>query len=115
MGFSRQESWSGLPYSPPGDVPDPKIEPEASETLELEADSLLLSHWEAQTYTLAYIKWIGSGGLMYDSGNPKLVLCDSLEGWGAEGGGRGVQEGGHTCMPMADSCSCMENQHNIVK
>ena len=23
MGFSRQEYWNGLPYSPPGDLPDP--------------------------------------------------------------------------------------------
>ena len=27
MGFSRQEYWSGLPYLPPGDLPDPGIEP----------------------------------------------------------------------------------------
>ena len=27
MGFSRQEYWSELPYSPPGDVPNPGIEP----------------------------------------------------------------------------------------
>ena len=27
MGFSRQEHWSGLPCSPPGDFPDPGIEP----------------------------------------------------------------------------------------
>ena len=27
MGFSRQESWSGLPCPPPGDLPDPVIEP----------------------------------------------------------------------------------------
>ena len=26
MGFSRQEYWSGLPYPPPGDLPDPGIE-----------------------------------------------------------------------------------------
>ena len=26
MGFSRQEYWSGLPWSPPGDLPDPGIE-----------------------------------------------------------------------------------------
>ena len=26
MGFSRQEYWSGLPYSPPGDLPDPGID-----------------------------------------------------------------------------------------
>ena len=27
MGFSRQESWIGLPCPPPGDLPDPGIKP----------------------------------------------------------------------------------------
>ena len=27
MGFSRQEYWSRLPCSPPGDIPDPGIKP----------------------------------------------------------------------------------------
>ena len=27
MGFSRQEDWSGLPCPPPGDLPDPGMEP----------------------------------------------------------------------------------------
>ena len=27
LGFSRQEYWSGLPFPPPGDLPDPSIEP----------------------------------------------------------------------------------------
>ena len=27
MGFSRQESWSGLPFPSPGDIPDTGIEP----------------------------------------------------------------------------------------
>ena len=27
MGFSRQEYWSGLPCPPPGDLPNPGIEP----------------------------------------------------------------------------------------
>ena len=27
MGFSRQEHWSGLPFPPPGDLPDPGIKP----------------------------------------------------------------------------------------
>ena len=26
-GFSRQEHWSGLPFPPPGDLPDPGAEP----------------------------------------------------------------------------------------
>ena len=25
MGFSRQEYWGGLPYPPPGDLPNPRI------------------------------------------------------------------------------------------
>ena len=29
MGFSRQEHWSGLPCPPPGDLPDPGLEPSA--------------------------------------------------------------------------------------
>ena len=27
MGFPRQEYWSGLPWPPPGDLPNPGIEP----------------------------------------------------------------------------------------
>ena len=27
MGFSREGYWSGLPFPPPGDLPDPRIEP----------------------------------------------------------------------------------------
>ena len=29
MGFSRQEYWSEPPFPPPGDLPDPGIEPES--------------------------------------------------------------------------------------
>ena len=29
MGFSRQEHWSGLPFPPPGDLPDPGIQTES--------------------------------------------------------------------------------------
>ncbi|ELR50986.1 hypothetical protein M91_11145, partial [Bos mutus] len=28
-GFSRQEYWSGLPFPPPRDLPNPGIEPES--------------------------------------------------------------------------------------
>ena len=37
VGFSRQECWSGLPYPPPGDLPDLGIEPRSPA---LQADSL---------------------------------------------------------------------------
>ena len=32
MGFSRQEDWSGLSCPPPGDLPDPRIEPRSPAT-----------------------------------------------------------------------------------
>ena len=31
MGFSRQEYWSGLPFSSPGDLPNSGIKPEPTE------------------------------------------------------------------------------------
>ena len=41
LGFSRQEYWSGLPYPPPGDLPNPGIEPR----------SLNLLHWQGDSFT----------------------------------------------------------------
>ena len=40
MGFSRQECWSGLPFPPMGDLPDPGIEPASPVTPALQTDSL---------------------------------------------------------------------------
>ena len=44
MEFSRQEYWSGLPFLPPGDFPNPetKLVPSV-----LQVDSLLLSHQQS--------------------------------------------------------------------
>ena len=50
---------------------------------------------------------MAGGNLRYDTGNPKLELCDHQEGWSAKGGGGGAHKGGVTGMPMGDSCSCM--------
>ena len=38
MGFSRQDSWSGLPFPSPSDLPDPGIE---SRSPGLQGDTLL--------------------------------------------------------------------------
>ena len=52
MGFSGQEYLSGLLCSPPGDLPDPGIEPVSPVTLALQVDSLLLSHWGSPKYSV---------------------------------------------------------------
>ena len=44
MGFPRQEYWSGLPFPPPSDLPDPGIKPVPPAAPALQADSLPLSH-----------------------------------------------------------------------
>ena len=41
MGFSRQQYWSGLPFSSPGDLPKPRIQPPCPA---FQANSLPLSH-----------------------------------------------------------------------
>ena len=44
MGFPRKEYWSVLPSPPPGDLPDPRIEPLSPAFPVMQADSLPLSH-----------------------------------------------------------------------
>ena len=39
-GFPRQEYWSGLTFPPPGDLPDPRIEP-----LDCKLEGRLFNHW----------------------------------------------------------------------
>ena len=46
MEFSRQEFWSGLPFPPPEDLPNPGIK---SGSLALQADSLLSEPPEVPT------------------------------------------------------------------
>ena len=51
MRFSRQEYWSGVPCPPPGDLPDPGVEPASPA---LKAESSLLSHQESPRYMCMY-------------------------------------------------------------
>ena len=44
LEFSRQEYWSELPCPPPGDLPDPGMEPSSPASPTLQADYLPLSH-----------------------------------------------------------------------
>ena len=42
--LSRREYWSGLPLSPPGDLPKPRINPRIFHPLQWQADPLPLHH-----------------------------------------------------------------------
>ena len=48
MEFSKKEYWSGLPFPPPGDLPDPGIEP----------CLLCLLHWQVDSLPLVWDGWM---------------------------------------------------------
>ena len=62
MGFSRQEYCSGLPFPPPGDLPDPGMEPASPAQLYAYIYPLFigfpshLSHHGAQSSVAAFCK-----------------------------------------------------------
>ena len=45
----------------------------------------------------------------------KLGLGNNLEAWGGDGGGRDIQVGGDTYIPMADSCWCLVETNKYCK
>ena len=53
--------------------------------------------WEKSTETriLPYVKQITSPSSMHETGHSKPAYWDNADGWDEEGGGRGVQDGGH--------------------
>ena len=61
-------------------------------------DGMISENSIIETYTLPHVKQITD-----EAGHPKLVLCDSLEGQGREGGGWGIQDGRDTRIPVANS------------
>ena len=57
MGFSRQEYWSGLPFPPPGDLPNPGIKPISLMSPALAVRFFTTSAiWEAQPGDYAWEK-----------------------------------------------------------
>ena len=70
MGFSRQEYWSGLPCPPPGDLPNPGIEPKS---LALWEDSFHLSP-QGSPRILEWVAYPFSRGTSQPR-NPTRVSC----------------------------------------
>ena len=55
VGFFRQEYWSGLPCPPPGDLPDPGIEPMSLTSPALAGEFFTISAtWDTMRYILPF-------------------------------------------------------------
>ena len=66
-----------------------------------------------ETYTLPYVKIDSQWSLMYDAGNPKLVLCDNV---GVEGGREGGSGGRwHVYAYGRFMLMCGKTHHNVMK
>ena len=85
MGFSREEYWSGLSCSPPGDLPNPGIEAASPRLLHWQADSLPPSHQGSPTvsHTGIQISTLQLTSYMI-SGKQLLTWCFSflISKWG---------------------------------
>ena len=62
MGFSRQDYLSGLPSPPPGDLPNPGIEPKSLMTPAL-AGGFFTTTWEAHANSLPCTKHSSTTGI----------------------------------------------------
>ena len=52
-----------------------------------------------------------NASLMNDAGHSNLVLWDTPEGWGGEGGGRGIQDGGTHIYPWLIHIDVWQKSH----
>ena len=86
MGFSRQEYWSGLPCPPPGDLPNPGIEPASIISPALAGGFLTISTtWEAQDLCrcdyLRIFRWTHPGGPYLNPMTSILKRVKGRRGW----------------------------------
>ena len=56
MGFSKQEYWDGLSFPPPGNLPDPGIQPASLKSLTLAGEFFTTSAtWEAHAHNFNFL------------------------------------------------------------
>ena len=104
MGFSRQEYCSGLPFPPPGDLPDAEIKPVSLASPELAGGFFTTSaNWEAHVFLHSILieglgnslvlRWLGPCAFTADG--PGLI-----PGWG-------------TKIPLATWCSWKNEEEQL--
>ena len=75
MGFSRQEHWSGLSWPPPGDLPDPGIEPLSLLSPALAGGFFTTSaNWEALVSSMLWV--LSSPPSRNEKGNEREIRED---------------------------------------
>ena len=74
MGLSWQEYWSGLPFPPPGDPPDPEIQPMSPAAPVLAGG--LLNHWATGKPHGTYIQW----NITQPQKERNWVTCSDVDG-----------------------------------
>ena len=77
MGFSRQEYWSVLPCPPPGDLPDPGIEPISLVSPALQAGSFPLSYLGSHLLPIVIHKCIHTHTQIH----VYTHICSSIAHW----------------------------------
>ena len=78
MGFCKQKHWSGLPCPPPGDLPDPGIEPESLTSPALAGRFFTTSAtWEAQSPVHSSLIWWVSSKIRLKTKNYWLKFLKS--------------------------------------
>ena len=71
MEFFKQGHWSGLPFLPLGDLPQPGVKLMSLESPALQVDALPLSHWEAPLQVYSHSKQIlGRQNLYFPKARP---------------------------------------------
>ena len=75
IGFSRREHRSGLPCPPPGDLPDPGIEPASPA---LQAGSLPLNHQDTHKYEYFFPFGLASHFFRSPQSAESRVLCSGF-------------------------------------
>ena len=89
MGFSRQEYWNGLPYPPPGDLPDPGIEKASLMSPALAGDVFTTSAtWEVYKIPIHHIDmccFLSGHSLSFGNDTPKSLVESSLPARGQSG------------------------------
>ena len=63
MEFSRQQYWNGLPFSPPGEIPDPGIEPMSLRPPTLTGEFFITS----TTWAFQVAQWIKKSPAMQET------------------------------------------------